>query len=147
MTSFIPIEHVKFNKKLTNIEQQHDSVTLTFADGEIEVASILAGADGIQSTVRNHVLGQEYSSEVPPVYADAYCYRSVIPMTEAEEILGDLTDVAKFYFGHGKSAVTYRISEGKVSRTGIPRTLLISSRNSISSCVLLIRTIGRTVML
>ncbi|BCS13887.1 monooxygenase [Aspergillus luchuensis IFO 4308] len=112
MTSFIPIEKVKFNKRLTNVEQLPAGVTLTFSDGTTAEASILAGADGIKSTVREHVLKDLYPSQVAPVYAGAYCYRAVIPMSEAYEILGDLTDVAKFYFGYKRSAVTYRISGG-----------------------------------
>ncbi|KAE8307319.1 hypothetical protein BDV41DRAFT_555213, partial [Aspergillus transmontanensis] len=112
MTSFIPIENVQFNKRLTHIEQGPAGVTLTFSDGTTAEAAILAGADGIKSTVRKHVLKDAYPSQVAPVYAGAYCYRAVIPMSEAYEILGDLTDVAKFYFGHKRSAVTYRISGG-----------------------------------
>lgn len=115
MTSFIPIESVQFNKSLTNVEQQSDGVILTFADGTIAESTILAGADGIMSTARAHVLKDLYPSQVAPVYAGAYCYRAVIPMPEAYEILGDLTDVAKFYFGHNRSAVTYRITGGEVS--------------------------------
>ncbi|KAK3069798.1 hypothetical protein LTR53_011585 [Teratosphaeriaceae sp. CCFEE 6253] len=113
MTSFIPIENVKFNKRLTGIQQQPHHIVLSFADGEVATASILAGADGIQSMVREHVLKPRYPEQVAAVYADAYCYRAVIPMPDAEEILGDLTDVAKFFFGRGRSAVTYRISGGK----------------------------------
>ncbi|KAH7399181.1 hypothetical protein DE146DRAFT_525826 [Phaeosphaeria sp. MPI-PUGE-AT-0046c] len=113
MTSFIPIEKVKFSKRLVNIEQQPSKVLLTFADGEIDEASVLAGADGIKSMVREHVLKPQFPEQVAPVYADAYCYRAVIPMADAEAILGDLTDVAKIYFGHNRAAVTYRISEGK----------------------------------
>ncbi|KAI4674775.1 uncharacterized protein J4E84_010381 [Alternaria hordeiaustralica] len=113
MTSFIPRHNVKFNKRLVNIEQLPSKLVLTFADGEVEEASILAGADGIKSTVREHVLKPQFADQVAPVYADAYCYRAVIPMADAEAILGDLTDVAKFYFGHKRCAVTYRISEGK----------------------------------
>jgi salicylate hydroxylase len=116
MTSFIPIENVRFSKRLTEIKQYPDKVTLKFADGNIAKASILAGADGIQSSVRKHVLEPVYPSQVKPVYADAYCYRAVTPISEANEILGDLTDVAKFYFGHDRSAVSYRITGGKVSR-------------------------------
>ncbi|QMW35016.1 hypothetical protein G4B84_010507 [Aspergillus flavus NRRL3357] len=112
MTSFIPIENVQFNKRLTHIEQGPAGVTLTFSDGTTAEAAILAGADGIKSTVRKHVLKDAYPSQVAPVYAGAYCYRAVIPMSEAHEILGDLTDVAKFYFGHKRSAVTYRITGG-----------------------------------
>lgn len=112
MTSFIPIENVQFNKRLTRIEQHASGVHLSFQDGTTAEASFLAGADGIKSTVRAHVLGGLYPKQVAPVYVGAYCYRAVIPMSEAYEILGDLTDVAKIYFGYGVSAVTYRISEG-----------------------------------
>ncbi|KAF5974937.1 salicylate hydroxylase [Fusarium coicis] len=113
MTSFIPIENVKFNKRLINIEQRPDGVTLSFLDGTTAECSVLAGADGIKSTVRANVL-EHYPSQIAPVYAGAYCYRAVIPMAEAYEILGDLTDVAKIYFGHGRGAITYRISGGEL---------------------------------
>jgi salicylate hydroxylase len=115
MTSYIPKERVVFNKRLTGIEQHQDKVVLRFADGEAAEASVLVGADGIESIVREHVLKPLFPHEVDPVYAGAYCYRAVIPMHEADEILGSLTDVAKFYFGHNRSAVTYRITGGEVS--------------------------------
>jgi salicylate hydroxylase len=116
MTSFIPIKNVRFSKRLTEIKQHPDKVILEFADGEIAEAGVLAGGDGIQSGVRKHVLEPAFSSQVKPVCADAYCYRAVIPISEANEIMGDLTDVAKFYFGHDRSAVSYQITGGKVSR-------------------------------
>lgn len=114
MTSYIPIEKVKFGKKLTHIQQLPEKVGLTFADGEVVETSALFGADGIKSVVREHVLEPVFPSQVEPLYADSYCYRGVIPIAEAESILGDLTDVAKFYFGDKRSCVTYRISGGSV---------------------------------
>jgi 2-polyprenyl-6-methoxyphenol hydroxylase-like FAD-dependent oxidoreductase len=114
MTSFMPPENVRFSKRLTTIQEHPEKVVLNFADGDVEEASILAGADGIKSGIRKHVLEPLYPEQVDPVYADAYCYRAVIPMAEADEIMGDLTDIAKFYFGHDRSAVTYRITGGKV---------------------------------
>lgn len=114
MTSFIPIENVKFSKRLSGIQQHSDKVDLHFSDGEIVEASIVVGADGVQSIVREQVLKPMYPSEVAPVYADSYCYRGVIPIAQAQNILGDLTDVAKFYFGDKRSCVTYRISGGEV---------------------------------
>jgi len=119
MTSFIPLENVRFSKRLTTIEERPGKVILKFADGDVAEASVLAGSDGIKSGVRKYVLEPLYPNEVDPVYADAYCYRAVIPMSEANEIMGDLTDVAKFYFGYDRSAVTYRISKGEVSE--LPR--------------------------
>lgn len=59
---------------------------------------------------------QDIPSQIAPVYADSYWYRGVIPIEVAEDILGDLSDVAKFYFGDKRSCVTYCISESRVRR-------------------------------
>jgi 2-polyprenyl-6-methoxyphenol hydroxylase-like FAD-dependent oxidoreductase len=115
MTSFIPIENVKFNKRLTGVEQHPDKVVLKFADGETAEAGILAGSDGIQSTVRAHVLSPQYPEQVAPVYTGSYCYRGVISIAEAEEIFGEHADVAKQYFGDERCVITYRITSGTVS--------------------------------
>ncbi|OOF90583.1 hypothetical protein ASPCADRAFT_178793 [Aspergillus carbonarius ITEM 5010] len=112
MTSFIPISKVHFSKRLTDIKQLPDKVILTFADGEVAEASVVVGADGIKSITREHVLKPMYPNEVEPVYSGSYCYRGVIPIAEGEEILGDLTNVAKMYFGNGRCCVTYLISGG-----------------------------------
>lgn len=40
MTSFIPIENVQFNKRLTDVEQYEDKVVLTFLDGGTGEASV-----------------------------------------------------------------------------------------------------------
>ncbi|KAL2816934.1 hypothetical protein BJX63DRAFT_130938 [Aspergillus granulosus] len=112
MTSFIPIEKVRFSKTLTEIQQRPNKVLLKFADGDTAEASILVGADGIKSMVREHVLRPLYPSQVEPVYADSYCYRGVIPTFEAKEIFGELTDVAKMYLGDRRCCITYLISKG-----------------------------------
>ncbi|GKZ40508.1 hypothetical protein AbraIFM66951_000277 [Aspergillus brasiliensis] len=112
MTSFISTKNVRFSKTLTHIQQRPDKVILKFADGDTAEASILVGADGIKSMVREHVLAPLYPSQVKPVYAESYCYRGVIPTSEAKEIFGDLTDVAKMYVGEKHCCVTYLISKG-----------------------------------
>lgn len=114
MTSFIPIGRVKFNKRLEKIQEHPNKVILEFADGDVVNASMVVGADGIKSVVRKHILQPQFPTEVDPVYAGAYCYRAVIPMSEAQAILGQHTDVAKFYFGKQRACVTYRISGGEV---------------------------------
>lgn len=115
MTTFISAEKVRFSKTLMEIQQRSDKVILKFADGDVAEASILVGADGIKSTVREHVLRPLYPSQVEPVYANSYCYRGVITTSEAKEIFGDLTDVAKMYVGERLCCVTYLISKGDVS--------------------------------
>lgn len=106
---------MQFSKRLTAIDQQDDHVELHFADGDSARASLLVGADGIQSVVREHVLEQLYQDQIAPKYASSYAYRAVIPMADAEEILGDLTDTAKMYLGQDRIVVTYRVSGGAVS--------------------------------
>lgn len=115
LTSFIPVENVKFSKRLTKIGQNEKQAVLHFADGEIVRASVVVGADGIQSIVRDHVLRPLFPDEVEPIYAHSYAYRAVISMDEAKEILGDLTDTAKIYVGQDRNVVTYRITGGDVS--------------------------------
>ncbi|CAI6083267.1 unnamed protein product [Clonostachys chloroleuca] len=44
---------VKTNKKVTNITSRKDGVTVDFADGTSEDGSIVVGADGVWSTVRD----------------------------------------------------------------------------------------------
>ncbi|KAK4500147.1 hypothetical protein PRZ48_008333 [Zasmidium cellare] len=113
LTSFIPIEKVKFGKRLSKINQHDDKATLHFADGETVDASVVVGGDGIQSVVRDHILRPLFPEQFEPVYAQSYAYRAVISMKTAKEILGDLTDTAKIYVGQGRNVVTYRITGGK----------------------------------
>ncbi|KAI3012736.1 hypothetical protein CBS147346_477 [Aspergillus niger] len=113
MTKYISVEKVRFSKTLVGIQQYAGKVILKFADGDTAEASILVGADGIKSMVRKHVLGPLYPSQVEPVYADSYCYRGVIPISEAREIFGDLTDVAKMFVGDKRCCITYMISKGE----------------------------------
>lgn len=114
LTSFIPVGNVKFSKRLTRIGQRDDKAVLHFADGEIIQASLVVGADGVQSIVRDHVLRPFFPDEIEPIYAESYAYRAVIPMDEAKEILGNLTDTAKMYAGQDRNVVTYRITGGDV---------------------------------
>ncbi|KAF4985501.1 hypothetical protein FDECE_16522 [Fusarium decemcellulare] len=51
-------QHVKTGKKLTNIVSRKDSVTVEFADGTSEDGSIVIGADGIWSAVRDQMKGK-----------------------------------------------------------------------------------------
>ena len=112
MTSFIPIETVRFNKSLVSAEQHPDRVVLKFADGETAEASLVAGSDGIKSVLRDDVLRPSYPSEVDPVYANEYAYRAVLPMEEVYPILGTVSDIAKMYFGRERAVVQYRITGG-----------------------------------
>jgi 6-hydroxynicotinate 3-monooxygenase len=48
---------VHFNKRLETLEETDNQVRLTFSDGEVTDADIVIGADGINSKIREELLG------------------------------------------------------------------------------------------
>ncbi|MEN3363449.1 MAG: 6-hydroxynicotinate 3-monooxygenase [Burkholderiales bacterium] len=72
---------VELGKRLSHIEETGDVVRLSFADGTHTEADLVIGADGINSRIREILLGPE-----APTYTGAVAYRAVFPSA----LLGDL---------------------------------------------------------
>lgn len=68
-----PPEHYHRGFALSGLSQDASGVTAHFADGETVTADLLVGADGIRSTVRQHVLPQAV-----PLYAGYSAWRALI---------------------------------------------------------------------
>lgn len=64
---------VHFSKCLTKIEETGEQVRLSFADGTTAEADIVIGADGINSKIREELLGQE-----EPLYSGWVAHRALI---------------------------------------------------------------------
>ncbi|UZE14923.1 FAD-dependent monooxygenase [Pseudomonas sp. B21-053] len=64
---------VHFNKRLETLEETDTQVRLTFADGEVTYADIVIGADGINSKIREELLGAE-----KPLYSGWVAHRALI---------------------------------------------------------------------
>lgn len=112
MTALIPEGSVKFNKRLSSIFEADDAVELTFEDGETARVSAVIGCDGVKGFTRGYVL-QNHPEEIQPVYAQQYAYRAVLPLEKCREILGDLANDARMYFGKDVNLSTYVISHGR----------------------------------
>ncbi|MBD1588778.1 FAD-dependent monooxygenase [Pseudomonas typographi] len=65
---------VQFSKQLASLEDTGDEVRMTFTDGSVASADIIVGADGINSQVREHLLGFE-----APTYSGWVGHRALIP--------------------------------------------------------------------
>lgn len=74
MTDALPPGILEFNKKLSKVEDLGDKVVLNFADGTTEEADIVVGADGINSKIRDTLLGSEL-----PKYTGYVAHRAVFP--------------------------------------------------------------------
>jgi len=112
LTSMIPEENVRFSKRVKSYEQREDGVVITFEDGEVAEASAVIGSDGGKGPTRKYVLGDRYPEEVTATYSGKYVYRSIVPMKDALEILGDAAGDAKSFIGKDVNFITFPISKG-----------------------------------
>jgi 6-hydroxynicotinate 3-monooxygenase len=81
---------IKFDKHLRDIEERADGLRIRFADGTHADADIVIGADGVNSRVRELLLGPE-----PPKYSGFVAYRSVFPTSRLQRPLD--SDGCKFW--------------------------------------------------
>ena len=85
MIEAIPDEMLSFDKRLTKVDDKGDVVHLHFADGTMEEADIVIGADGINSKIRDTLLGAEL-----PKYTGYVGHRAVFPVSGVKGFTHDL---------------------------------------------------------
>ena len=81
--------------RLINIIQEPDSVVLEFANGRVERADVVVGADGVRSTVRRWITGSDDA-----VYSGTSAFRGIVPV----ENLPSLPDPQAIQFWMGPDA-------------------------------------------
>jgi salicylate hydroxylase len=87
--------HLHLGCRLVNLVQEPDSVRLEFANGRVERADIVVGADGVRSAVRRWVTGADDA-----VYSGTSAFRGIVPT----ENLGSLPDPHAIQFWMGPDA-------------------------------------------
>jgi 2-polyprenyl-6-methoxyphenol hydroxylase-like FAD-dependent oxidoreductase len=86
LVSAVPPECLHLGEALTGYTEDAEGVTAQFAGGRERRAELLIGADGLNSTVRQAILG-----DGPPLYRGYQCWRGVNPeakIPNVAEILG-----------------------------------------------------------
>lgn len=116
MTEAVAPGTIEFNKCLTNIEETDKDVRLTFADGSVETADIVIGADGVNSKLRDHLLGVE-----PPRYTGYVAHRAVFPAS----LLGaDPFDLCVKWWSEDRHMMVYYVTSKRDEIyyvTGVPQ--------------------------
>jgi 6-hydroxynicotinate 3-monooxygenase len=115
LANAVPPGVLRLNKRLTSVVDQGDVVHLSFADGSMEEADIVIGADGVYSHVRATLLGAE------PLKASGYVgHRTMIPLSSIKGFTHDLCTKwwaddrhMMVYFLDGKRDAIYLV-------TGVP---------------------------
>ncbi|KAH8159219.1 hypothetical protein CIB48_g9028 [Xylaria polymorpha] len=106
-SALIPGARVKFGKEIETMLQKDDGkVALKFRDGGA------IGCDGIRSRVRQLILGEANPASYPR-YTGKFCYRALIPMDKAKQVLGENRTTNRFmYNGPNAHALTYSVAGG-----------------------------------
>ena len=89
------VENLHLGCRLVNLVEQPDAVVLEFANGRVEHADIVVGADGVRSTVRRWVTGADDA-----VYSGTSAFRGIVPT----ENLPSLPDPQAIQFWMGPDA-------------------------------------------
>jgi salicylate hydroxylase len=74
LSSAFGVKNLHLGCRLVNIVEDDNSVVAEFANGRVERADIVVGADGVRSTVRRWVTGADDS-----VYSGTSAFRGIVP--------------------------------------------------------------------
>jgi len=101
-----PAERYHRERGLTTFVQGDRSVTAHFSDGRAEQGSVLIGADGLRSTVRQQCL-----SDVAPLYAGYVAWRALVAEGAIPEAIHrELFDAMTFCLPPGEQFLGYPVA-------------------------------------
>jgi salicylate hydroxylase len=104
----VDADAIVLDAKAVRIGEDASSVTVQFEDGRSARAELLVGADGIKSTVRQHVIGPDH-----PVFTGQVAWRCTVPVSRiAPELRTDI--VSTIWCGPKNHAVTYYLRGGEL---------------------------------
>lgn len=115
LLSMVVSESLQLGKRLADISESPSGVCLSFADGSSAEADIVIGADGINSRLREILLGPER-----PDYSGEVAYRAILPMTLLPGL--DTPDITKWW-GDDRNILVYFITHARDELyfvTGVP---------------------------
>ena len=120
----INADSIHYDKNLTGLSQDGDGVALGFADGTSATADIVIGADGLNSMVREAILGPE-----KPAFTGVVGHRAMFP---ASAMKGGLIDDVTKWWTDERHFISYYITSSHDEIyivTGVPHPEWTSERS------------------
>ncbi|MCK6210098.1 FAD-dependent monooxygenase [Georgenia sp. EYE_87] len=103
----VPDGAVRLGARCVAVEQDDDGVRLTFADGSVDRADVVVGADGVHSVVRSTV-----TDPSPPEYSGICAFRALVPADVAPAFAR--RHAHTLWIGPDHHLVHYPISAGRL---------------------------------
>lgn len=131
----LPDGMLVFDKHLIQVEDTGDVVRMHFADGTVEEADVVIGADGVNSRIREELLGME-----PPQYAGYLAHRAVFPTPTVKSGMLPFDPCVKWwsedrhmmtYFVTGKQDELYYVTGVPVEQWDLNDRYLPSSKDEM----------------
>ena len=107
IASGFPAERIHLGHRLVGLEDKGDRVEARFDNGARTTADVLVGADGIHSTVRAALFGEE-----APRFAGCVAYRGLVPAERIADLGLELGPQS--WVGPGGHLVHYFVSRGRL---------------------------------
>lgn len=110
-------DRLHFGKRLEKVDDQGDQVVMNFADGTEATADLVIGADGVNSVIREHLLGEE-----APIYSGWVAHRAIIPAEKLKAYDLDFEACVKWWSEDRHMMVYYVTGDQKEYYyvTGVP---------------------------
>ncbi|CAI7662418.1 unnamed protein product [Penicillium glandicola] len=115
----IPEGVIHLQKKLSMIvdEEGQDKVVLQFTDGTSVEADAVIAADGIKSTTRKLLLGEDNPASYPQ-YSHKVAYRALIPMDKVAAAIGEYkTHKQHMHVGPNAHLIHYPVNTNTIGAT------------------------------
>lgn len=113
LTSLVCAERICLGRRLDTVREAPDRAVLHFADGSSYAASLVAGADGIRSVVRETVVRETQAADKNgPVFSGLGVYRGLVPAAALPEFARE--PAVRLWPGPGRHLVCYPVSAGRV---------------------------------
>lgn len=107
IASGLPSERIHLGHRLAGFADHGDRVDAWFENGGRQSVDVLVGADGIHSTVRSRLFGDE-----APVFAGCVAYRGLVPVERIADLGLDRGNQS--WVGPGAHFVHYLVSGGRL---------------------------------
>ncbi|WP_231752169.1 MULTISPECIES: salicylate 1-monooxygenase [unclassified Pseudomonas] len=120
LASELPDGIAQFGKRAVRVEQDGNQAHVFFTDGSSHSCDILIAADGIKSSIRDHVLERLGQPLASPRFSGTCAYRGMIDSQQLRETYRargldeHLVNVPQMYLGLDAHILTFPVKQGRL---------------------------------